>query len=148
MLRHFIEIEDRVRLLSLVVLPGSLDGYHWRMVLFTRFVLFTRMVQCNIRSNTLDFSLLTFSYGPFVPTFLVQAITTVEGRLAARGMLRAVNLSTILQCVVFIFGVNHALACIAIYIGRQEQEAGRSKNWLQAYLIEEQPLQFQYMSFG
>jgi len=74
-----------------------------------------------------------------------QAITTVESRLAARGMLRAVNLSTILQCVVFIFGVNHALACIAIYIGRQEQEAGRSKNWLQEYLIEEHPLQFQYM---
>ena len=77
-----------------------------------------------------------------------EAITAVESRLATNGLLRVVNMSTILQCVVFIFGVNHALACIAIYIGRREQESGNTKNWLNEYLIQDQPLPLQYMILG
>ncbi|CAE7739520.1 BNA4 [Symbiodinium pilosum] len=73
-----------------------------------------------------------------------QAITAVESRLAASGFLRAVNLSTILQCVVFIFGVNHALACMTMYIGRLAQESGQM-NWLHQYGMQDQPVPLQYM---
>mmetsp|Transcript_333 Transcript_333/g.873 ORF Transcript_333/g.873 Transcript_333/m.873 type:complete len:1169 (+) Transcript_333:36-3542(+) len=73
-----------------------------------------------------------------------NAITTVESRLAARGMLKAVNLSTILQCVIFIFGVNHALACITVYVGRRGQEE-EILNWLDVYSVDNHPIPFQYM---
>ena len=40
---------------------------------------------------------------------LVEAMTELETLLEARGMVRAKHISTILQCVIFILGVNHVL---------------------------------------
>ncbi|CAJ1390363.1 unnamed protein product [Effrenium voratum] len=73
-----------------------------------------------------------------------HAITAVESRLAANGYIKVVNFSTILQCVTFIFGVNHTLACVTFYVGRTRQQQ-QDSNWLDAYNIMDRPMSFQYM---
>ena len=76
-----------------------------------------------------------------------QAIAELESQMAAFGFIRLVNWSTILQCVSFILGVNHALACITFYVGRQEQQR-RSRNWIDENGVDVLHWRFQYMCRG
>ena len=76
-----------------------------------------------------------------------QAITEIERMLEAQGLIRAVNISTILQCVVVILGVNHVLACLTFYVGRQEQTV-QGVNWIDTHHITDMNWTFQYMCLG
>ena len=77
----------------------------------------------------------------------VEAMTELESLLEARGMIRGKHISTILQCVIFILGVNHVLACVTVYVARREQTQQRI-NWLDENQVSDNSIFFQYMHLG
>lgn len=74
-------------------------------------------------------------------------MTELETLLEARGMVRAKHISTILQCVIFILGVNHVLACVTVYVARREQTQQRI-NWMDENQVSDNSIFFQYMHLG
>lgn len=78
---------------------------------------------------------------------MFEAMVELESLLEARGMIRAKHISTILQCVIFILGVNHVLACVTVYVAKREQFYQRV-NWMDENQVMSNDLLFQYMSLG
>ena len=76
-----------------------------------------------------------------------EAMVALESLLESRGLIRAVHISTILQCVIFILIVNHVLACVTVYVGRREQASHRT-NWMDENQVTDNSLLFQYMQLG
>lgn len=100
------------------------------------FVLLLQMVPETFKSLTL---LRLFRFAKFK-----HAMVELESLLEARGMIRAKHISTILQCVIFILGVNHVLACVTVYVAKREQFYQRV-NWMDENQVMSNDLLFQYM---
>jgi len=100
------------------------------------FVLMLEMVPDSTKALTL-FRLFRFAK-------FRHAMTELETLLEARGMVRAKHISTILQCVIFILGVNHVLACVTVYVARREQTQQRI-NWMDENQVSDNSIFFQYM---
>lgn len=100
------------------------------------FVLLLQMVPETLKALTL---LRLFRFAKFK-----HAMVALESLLESRGLIRAVHISTILQCVIFILIVNHVLACVTVYVGRREQASHRT-NWMDENQITDNSLLFQYM---
>ena len=74
----------------------------------------------------------------------LQVMISLENRLAAKGNMKFVLYLTIFQCIAQVLAVNHVLACLLFYVGKESRELG-FPSWIDVYQVDSDLMYFQYM---